>query len=233
MTTLLSLLKERRHRFLFHINVTKTPPPPVFMSGHELDISSSFTLLGLSVSSDLSWKTHIYPISKHASQKLGFLSRARDYFFPSQLLTISKSQIRPSLGYCSHVWGIALRSSLHLLDNVQPLSHHQLVADLSIFYIYFHGHCHLHIKNIVPDAPRQFQPTRSSTQSHPVHFILLNPRTLSYKSSFIPGSCQLCNTFTSTSIRPITYLASYLTLTYLISSPYLQTFLSPFVRSLL
>ena len=120
---------------------------------HKLDISSSITQLGLSISSNLTWKPHINSIAKHASQKLGFLSRARGYFSP-QLLTICKSQIRPSLDYCSHVWGGAPKSSLHLLDRVQSkairlinnpnltnslqsLSHCCLVADLSIFYCYF------------------------------------------------------------------------------------------------
>ena len=53
--------------------------PPVFMNGHKLDIWSSFTQLGLSVSSNLTWKPNINSIAKHASQKLGFLSRARGY----------------------------------------------------------------------------------------------------------------------------------------------------------
>ena len=88
------------------------------MNGHKLDISS-FTQLGLSVSSNLMWKPHIIFIAKHASQKLGFLSRARGYFSPSQLLTIYRSQIHPSLEYCSHVWGGAPKSSLNLLDRVQ------------------------------------------------------------------------------------------------------------------
>ena len=141
--------------------------PHVFMNGHKLDISSSFTQLGLSASSNLTWKPHINSITKHAPQKLGFLSRACGYFSPSQLLTIYKSQIRPSLEYCSHVWGGAPKSSLHLLDRVQSkairlinnpsltyslqsLSHRRLVADLSIFYRYYHGHCSLAIKNIIP-----------------------------------------------------------------------------------
>ena len=166
--------------------------PPVFMSGHELDISSSFTQLGLSVSSNLSWKTNNHSTAKHASQKLGFLSRARGFFSPSQLLTIYKSQIRPSLEYCSHVWDGAPRSSLHLLDKVQSkairlinnqsltkslqsLSHRRLVADLSIFYRYFHGHCSLKIKSIIPDPLKHVRPTRSFTQSHPFQVILSNP----------------------------------------------------------
>ena len=176
------------------------------MSGHELGISSSFTQLGLSVSSNLSWKTHIHSIAKHASQKLGFLSRARGFFSPSQLLTIYKSQIPPSLEYCSHVWGGAPRTSLHLLDKVQSkairlidnpsltkslksLSHRRLVADMSIFYRFFDGHCSLEIKSIFPDPLRHFRPTRRSTQSGLFQVILSNPRTLSHISSFIPRTC--------------------------------------------
>jgi len=125
--------------------------PLVFMNGYKLDISSSFTQHGISISSNLTWKPHINSIAKHASQKLGCLSRARGYFSPSQLLTMYKSQIcPPPLEYCSDVWGGAPKSSLHLLDRVQSkairlinnpnltnslqsLYHRGLVADLSIF----------------------------------------------------------------------------------------------------
>ena len=154
--------------------------PPVFMNGHRLDISSSITQLGLSISSNLTWKPHINSIAKHASLKYGSLSRDRGNLSPSQLLTIFKSQIRPSLEYCSHVCGGAPKSSLHHLDRVhskairlinnanltnslQSLSHRHLVADLSIFYCYFHGHCFQEIKNIIPDPVRHVQTTRSST----------------------------------------------------------------------
>ena len=172
----------RKHHQEFH---------PVFINSHKLDISSSITQLGLSISSNLTWKPHINSIAKHASQKLGFLSRACCYFSP-QLLTIYKSQICPSLEYCSHVWGGAPKSSLHLLDRVQSkairlinnpsltnslqsLFHPHLVADLSIFYRYFHGHCSQETKNIIPDPVRHFQTTRSSTYSHPFQVTLPNP----------------------------------------------------------
>ena len=222
---MLSLIIKRRHRLLFspkhHRDV-----PPVFMSGHELDILSSFTQLGLSVSSNLSWKTHIHSIAKHASRKLGFLSRACGSFSPSQLLTIYKSQIRPSLEYCSHVWGGAPRSSPHLLDKVQSkairlinnpsltkslqsLSHRRLVADLSIFYRYFHGHWSIEIKSIVTDPLKHVRPTRSSSQLHPFQVILSNPRTLSHKSSFIPRTCKLWNTLPSTSFPESYNLSSF------------------------
>ena len=81
--------------------------PAVFMNGDELDTSASFTQLGLSLSSNLTWKTHIHSLAKHASQKLGFLARARGFSSPSHFLTIFMSQIRSSLEYCSRVWGYA------------------------------------------------------------------------------------------------------------------------------
>ena len=186
----------------------------------------TFRLLSLSLVFHLSWKTHIHSTAKHASQKLGFLSRARGFFPPSQLLTIHKSQIRPSLEYCSHVWGGAPRSSLHLLDKVQSkairlinnpsltkslqsLSHHRLVADLSIFYRYFHGHCSMEIKSIIPDPLKHVRHTRSSNQSHPFQVILSNPQTLSHKSSFIPRTSKLWNTLPSTSFPESYNLSSF------------------------
>ena len=128
---------------------------------------------------------------------------------------------RPSLEYCSHVWGGAPKSSLHLLDrfqskairlmnnpnltnSLQSLSHRRLVADLSIFYRYFHGHCSQEIKNIIPDPVRHVRIARSCTYSHPFQVTLPNPRTLSHKSSFIPRTSQLWN-----SLPPTTLPESY------------------------
>ena len=152
--------------------------PAVFMNGDKLDTSASFTQLGLSLSSNLTWKTHIHSLAKHASQKLGFLARARRFFSSSHLLSIYKSQIRPSLEYCSHVWGGGPKSTICLLDKVQskairlinnhnltkslqPLSHRRLVGYISIYYRYFNRHCSQEIRGIIPVPLRRFRTTRS------------------------------------------------------------------------
>ena len=120
------------------------------MNGDELYTLAYFTQLGLSLSSNLIWKTYIHSLAKHASQKLGFLARAHGFVSSSHFLSIYKSQICPSLEYCSHIWGGAQKSTLCLLDKVQskairlinnpnltkslqPLSHRPLVGDLSSF----------------------------------------------------------------------------------------------------
>ena len=96
--------------------------------------------------------------------------------------------------------GASVSSSLILYS----LSHCRLVADLSIFYRYFHGHWSQEIKNIIPDPVRCVRTTRSSTYSHPFQVTLPNPRTLSHKSSFIPRTSQLRN-----SLPPTTFPESY------------------------
>ena len=72
------------------------------------------------------------------------------------------------------------------------------VEGLSIFYRYFHGHCSLEIRKIIPDPVRRVRTTRSSTQSHPFQVMLPNPRTLAHKSSFVPRTSQLWNSLPST-----------------------------------
>ena len=140
----------------------------------------SFAQLGLSLSSNLTLKAHIHFIAKHASQKLGFLARACCFFSSSHLLSICKSQIRPSFEYCSHVWDGAPKSTLclrekvqskairlinhpNLTNSLQPLSHRRFVGDLSIFHRYFNGHCSQEIMDIIPVPLRRVRTTRSSS----------------------------------------------------------------------
>nr|CAH7714470.1 unnamed protein product [Callosobruchus chinensis] len=85
----------------------------------------------------------------------GIKVKARKYSSPSNLLTLYKAQIRPSLEYCSHIWGAPAPTALSILDAVQrksirlcdpaltchlqPLSHRHAVSDLSLFYRYSNG----------------------------------------------------------------------------------------------
>ena len=53
---------------------------PVLMNGDVLDTLTSFIQLGLSFSSNLTWKTLIHSLAKHSSQKRSFLARAHGVF---------------------------------------------------------------------------------------------------------------------------------------------------------
>nr|CAH7747143.1 unnamed protein product [Callosobruchus chinensis] len=73
----------------------------VLMNNQALPRSHSFKLLGVSITENMIWHEHVSSIATAAGKKLGYLFRARKYF-SSNLLTLYKAQIRPSLEYCSH-----------------------------------------------------------------------------------------------------------------------------------
>nr|CAH7713774.1 unnamed protein product [Callosobruchus chinensis] len=81
--------------------------------------SHSFRLLGVSIIENKIWHEHVSSIATAGGKKLGYLFRTRKYFSPSNLLTLYRAQIRPSLEYCSHIWGDAAPTTLAILDAVQ------------------------------------------------------------------------------------------------------------------
>ena len=86
---------------------------------------------------------------------------------------------------------IRLINNFNLNKSFQPLSHRHLASNLSTFYICFHGHCSLEIREIIPVTLRRVRTTRSSIRSHPFQVSPPNQQTLSLKSSFIPRTCSL------------------------------------------
>ena len=93
-------------------------------------------------------------VAKNGSKIVESFYRSRKYLSPS-ILYLYKSQIRPTMEYCCHVWTGASQRSLSSLDSVQrrllgligpdlyatlqPLSHRRNVASISLLYRYFHG----------------------------------------------------------------------------------------------
>nr|CAH7725935.1 unnamed protein product [Callosobruchus chinensis] len=87
--------------------------------------------------------------------------------------------MRPSLEYCSHIWGAAAPTTLSILNTVQkranrliggpaltcrlqPPSHRRAVGDLSLFYRYSNGFCSSEMTSIVPPLSRSARCTRGT-----------------------------------------------------------------------
>nr|CAI5830890.1 unnamed protein product [Callosobruchus analis] len=108
-------------------------------------------LLGININNNMSWHDHVIAIAKTASQKLGDCPVA---------------EIRPSLEYYSHVWGCAPKHSSkfmnsrreqlddapNLKNDLHSLEHPRRVADMSLFYRFYHGRCSSNLSQII--APR-------------------------------------------------------------------------------
>nr|CAH7767526.1 unnamed protein product [Callosobruchus chinensis] len=128
-------------------------------------------------------------IATAAGKKLGCLFRARKYFSPSNLLTLYKAQIRPSVAYCSHIWEDAALTTLSILDgvqrrairligdpaltcNLQPLSHLRAVGDLSLFYRCSNGFCSSELTSVISPLFKPAKCTGGTSSSQPKAVVL-------------------------------------------------------------
>ena len=78
--------------------------PAVHMGPQVLAYSEDLRMLGMDISSDLSWGKYISGIVKSAAMRVGCLSHARKFIPPSALLYLYKASIRPRIEYCLHIW---------------------------------------------------------------------------------------------------------------------------------
>nr|CAH7752760.1 unnamed protein product [Callosobruchus chinensis] len=120
------------------------------------------------------WQEHVSSIATVAGEKLGYLFR-----------------IRPSLEYCSHIWGAAAPTTLSILD--APLSHRRAVGDLSLFYRYSNGFCSSELTSIIPPLSKPARCTRGTSSSHPKAVVLHTSRTERYDRTFIPRVSRAWN----------------------------------------
>ena len=75
----------------------------------------SIKYLGVTITNDLKWKTHIINISTEANRTLGFL-RKNMYSCPQDVREAAyKTLVRPVLKYGSSVWG--LQAELEKVQN--------------------------------------------------------------------------------------------------------------------
>nr|CAH7754325.1 unnamed protein product [Callosobruchus chinensis] len=156
------------------------------------------------------WHEHVLSIATAAGKKLGYLFRARKSFSPCNLLTLDKAQIRPSLKYCSHIWGAAAPATLSILGAVQRrairpiddlaltcrlqlLSHRHAVGDLSLFYWYSNGFCSSELTSIIPPLSKPARCTSGTSSSHPQAAVLQTSRTERYDRTFVPRVSRAWN----------------------------------------
>lgn len=198
-----------------------TTAPDIVMDGTTIRARESISLLGITISDNLSWDSHVRNLAKSASQKLGSLFRAKNLYSSPQLAQIYKAQIRPTVEYCSHIWRTAPAHTLNLLDSIerramklvndptllhpsQTLEHRRNVGDLCLFYRYFNGRCADSISNIVPSLASFSRNTRFSQASHRFTVALPTCRTSIHKGSFMNRAAYMWNSLPE-SLFPISY----------------------------
>ena len=96
---------------------------PMVLNGQPLQIVKSFKYLGLMISSDLGWSTHIQYICSKAKKMLGILYRQfSSNATESTMVKLYLSQVRPLLEYGVEVWHPYLSKDTQALENVQKFA---------------------------------------------------------------------------------------------------------------
>ena len=104
------------------INITRqktVKDTSYFLHKIKLESVPSAKYLGVDITKDLSWNTHINRITNKANQTLGFLRR-NIKVHSTQLKSVAyKTLVRPQLEYCSTVWSPYTQTNIAKLEAVQ------------------------------------------------------------------------------------------------------------------
>ncbi len=95
--------------------------PPITIEGEEIERVQTSKLLGVHLSYDLKWHTHVYEIVKSASKKMYLVSQLKRAGVPPEdIITIFVSVIRPKLEYACPVWHTSLTDEdCKLIESIQ------------------------------------------------------------------------------------------------------------------
>ena len=109
------------------ISRKKVPPRPVVkLNGETLEHVDQFRLLGVIITPDLSWATHIFSV---IFKLLGFLYRTFRDGSQTTLATLYKAIVVPHLDYCSSVWDPPHTTYIRKLERVQSFTAHVVTRD--------------------------------------------------------------------------------------------------------
>lgn len=191
------------------LTVTKKRNPHIqdyLLHGQALRRVKTTKYLGVTISSDLNWNSHINSITTSANRTLGFVKRNIASRSQAVRTLAYKTLVRPRLEYCASVWDpstatgtqrvemIQRRAARYvlrryhntssvtsMLDHLQwpTLAQRRCCLRLTLFYKINFGHVALDASNYVSLHP-------SRTRTHDYHYLPLMCNTNVFKHSFFP-----------------------------------------------
>ena len=107
-------------------SISKNPPDPLVIDGNQIDRVHEFKLLGVHISNDLRWDSHIDAICSRANSRLYFLKQLkRAGLTADDLICFYTTVIRPVLEYACVVWHHGLTKALtERLESLQKRAIH-------------------------------------------------------------------------------------------------------------
>ena len=194
----------------------KTKDPAIIQFNNEaLENVKNHKHLGLMLSSDLSWTSHVQSLIQNVSPLVDVLKSLKYDLDRKTLETTYFSFIRPKLEYGCHIWANCTERDSEQLERLQinmarivtgarkGTSHQLLYHDinwqtlkerrellkLKNFIRIVNGEAPEYLHNLLP---RTFGSIRNNSRN-PDNFVAFKTRTETFKSSFIPSSVILWN----------------------------------------
>ena len=117
---------------VIHVSTSRSPVNTQYvLHGQVLETVSSARYLGVDISNDLNWKTHINRITSNANKSLGFLKKNIKANHPQLKAMAYKALVRPQLEYASCVWDPYTAIAIKQIEMVQRRAARWVVRDYS------------------------------------------------------------------------------------------------------
>ena len=199
------------------VHITRSPRPiktSYTMHGHVLDSVDSARYLGVDISSNLSFSTHINRISSNASKSLGYLKRDILTKHPGIREAAYKTIVRPQLEYASTVWNNNLKKDKDKIESVQKRANRWTLNNYSSYASVTNMQKQLGLRSLeqrradarvimlykimnglvaIPLPPYFEQPYRMTRHSHPLALRQIHTSADYYRYSFFPATVVLWN----------------------------------------
>ena len=105
---------------VLHISKSRHPAQHIYMlHGQALEAMDHAKYLGVNISKDLSWNTHINRISTNANRTLGFLKRNIKTKNTTIRTAAYQTLVRPQIEYTSTVWSPFTQTYINKIEMVQ------------------------------------------------------------------------------------------------------------------
>lgn len=198
---------------------TPCPHPALFFYGKSIPERPKTKILGLTITDNLSWDTHISNTVTKARRSLGYLRRAKRVLSGSSLAVIYKSHIRSIMEYASPIWMGGGSTQLQRLDkiqerakriigpdhcfNLQELAHRRGVAGMCILHRLARKTAPEAIHDLCPERapPARHRRKRRSTTNMNYFAPLPTSSPLYLKNSMLPKLTRGWNNLLSTSMQ--------------------------------
>lgn len=200
----------------FSLKRGQSPSPPLFLDNNRIELVKEHVHLGVTLMSNLSWKSHILKIYQKAQNKLNLLKGLKFVLSRHTLQTLYKSIVRSNMEFADVVWDGCSLGDAELLENVQfeaarlitgamkgthresllletglhRLSSRRKMHKLTVFYKMINGIAPRYLSAI---CPRSVGTTSSYSLRNSNNLVLPWVRTEKSRNSFLFSSVKLWN----------------------------------------